>query len=159
MSDFSFWVGGNPVQQGSMRAFNNAIVHTNKKVLLDWRNRVAWEAQQTMERWKVQGPSSSGVSLHLVFRYARPKSHFGTGRNQDVLKEWAPQRMVTAPDLDKLTRAVLDALTGVVYLDDRQVFQISTVKAYCGRLGYGPQIGLLPKDSQGPGLSVGVTLH
>ena len=33
-------------------------------------------------------------------------------------------------DIDKLSRAVLDALTGVAYLDDRQVIQLEARKAY-----------------------------
>ena len=36
----------------------------------------------------------------------------------------------TAPDLDKLTRAVLDALTGVLYLDDKQVIELHARKQY-----------------------------
>ena len=36
----------------------------------------------------------------------------------------------TAPDLDKLVRSVLDALTEVVYLDDAQVVEVLAVKRY-----------------------------
>ena len=36
----------------------------------------------------------------------------------------------TRPDLDKLTRAVLDALTGTVFEDDSQVVQIRVWKYY-----------------------------
>jgi Holliday junction resolvase RusA-like endonuclease len=36
----------------------------------------------------------------------------------------------TKPDLDKLARAVLDALTGVYYLDDAQVVSLDLQKAY-----------------------------
>lgn len=32
------------------------------------------------------------------------------------------------PDLDKLTRAVLDALTGIVWVDDRQVVALHSTK-------------------------------
>ena len=34
------------------------------------------------------------------------------------------------PDLDKLQRAVLDALTGVLFSDDGQVVQLAAVKQY-----------------------------
>jgi Holliday junction resolvase RusA-like endonuclease len=36
----------------------------------------------------------------------------------------------TAPDLDKLIRAVLDSMTAIAYLDDGQVTEINAVKVY-----------------------------
>jgi Holliday junction resolvase RusA-like endonuclease len=36
------------------------------------------------------------------------------------------------PDLDKLIRAVLDAMTAIAYLDDGQVTEINAVKVYGG---------------------------
>jgi Holliday junction resolvase RusA-like endonuclease len=35
---------------------------------------------------------------------------------------------IRPPDLDKLTRAILDALTAVVWLDDRQVVSLTATK-------------------------------
>jgi Holliday junction resolvase RusA-like endonuclease len=35
-----------------------------------------------------------------------------------------------APDLDKLIRAALDAMTAVAYLDDGQVTEITAMKVY-----------------------------
>jgi Holliday junction resolvase RusA-like endonuclease len=37
-----------------------------------------------------------------------------------------------APDLDKLIRAALDAMTAVAYLDDGQVTEINAMKVYGG---------------------------
>ena len=39
------------------------------------------------------------------------------------------------PDLDKLCRAVLDALTGIAYKDDQQVVSLFATKSYGERAG------------------------
>jgi crossover junction endodeoxyribonuclease RusA len=43
--------------------------------------------------------------------------------------------VVGSPDIDKVCRAVLDALTGILYRDDAQVVALSAVKTYAD--GYG----------------------
>ena len=63
------------------------------------------------------------VKLTGVFYFARPKSHYGTGRNIGTIKGSSPVDHVQAPDLCKLIRAVEDAMSGVVYRDDSQVNQ------------------------------------
>jgi Holliday junction resolvase RusA-like endonuclease len=51
-----------------------------------------------------------------------------------------------APDLDKLVRAVLDALTAVAYRDDGQVTRITATKEY-GTPGLSVSVGAkLPKN-------------
>ena len=51
-------------------------------------------------------------------------------RPEPVLRVDAPEYVDRAPDLDKLERAALDALTGVLYLDDRQVARLSADKSW-----------------------------
>jgi crossover junction endodeoxyribonuclease RusA len=70
------------------------------------------------EQWHAKLP----VSLTLTFVFARPKAHFRAN---------APQHCVTRiGDLDKLCRAVCDALTGIAYDDDSQVFSINAERRY-----------------------------
>lgn len=45
-------------------------------------------------------------------------------------KRGAPHRPPVRPDLDKLARAVGDALTGVCYRDDAQVVNLCAAKYY-----------------------------
>ena len=61
------------------------------------------------------------VRLSCVFYFARPKGHYGTGRNAGSVKGSSPVDHVQTPDLCKLIRAVEDAMSGVVYRDDSQV--------------------------------------
>ena len=108
----SFSVEGKPMPQGSMRAFNNHIVHNKSTELLAWRGLIALKAKQAGCK-----PVDGAISIKLRFRYARPKS---------VKRE----KPTVAPDLDKQIRSVLDALTGVAYVDDGQVVCIQATKEY-----------------------------
>lgn len=45
-----------------------------------------------------------------------------------ALRDRLAPPMVQAPDLDKLVRAVGDALTGITYTDDRQITHITASK-------------------------------
>lgn len=124
----TFFVRGVPVPQGSKRAF----VVNGRPVLTEqggdrhktWRADLR-EAAQT--HWTGR-PSDEPIHVSLLFTFARPKSHFGSGKNKDVIKDLAPRRHTQKPDIDKLTRSVLDALTGIVWLDDQQVCSLSVDK-------------------------------
>ena len=81
------------------------------------------------------GPTRDAVRVYVSFVFASPNGHFGTGRNAGVLKSSAPTNKVTRPDVDKLLRAVLDAITGIVFMDDSQVVKAEASKVF----GPGPE--------------------
>lgn len=107
-----FFVAGKPVQQGSMKAFNNRVVHQKSKELLAWRELVAIRARQAGCT-----PSESPIGISMAFTLEKPK----TARRE---------RPTVPPDLDKQVRSILDALTGIAYVDDAQVCELSAAKAY-----------------------------
>lgn len=120
-----FVVLGNPVTQGSMKAFAHGgrafVTHNTGGKLQAWRHAVSDEARKARESAQTEmldGP----VVVEVEFRMAKPKS--------------APKRRETWPigarsgDLDKLARAVLDALTGVIFLDDSQVIALRVTKEW-----------------------------
>ena len=113
----AFSVEGKAIQQGSMRAFNNRIVHNKTKELMEWRTRVGQAAH-------LAGctPIAGAITITMRFRYLRPKS---VTRIQPTVP----------PDLDKQIRSILDALTGIAYQDDSQVVQITATKEYQGTQG------------------------
>ena len=84
-----------------------------------WMDSVKCAARQAYSGELLRGP----VELRVVFFFKRPQSHFGSGKNSGTLKTSAPEYHSQSPDLDKLVRCLGDALTGVVYVDDRQVFR------------------------------------
>lgn len=71
----------------------------------------------------------------LTFQFVRPMSHYYARKNGNVLREYAPKRMICRPDADKLVRAVLDGLTYVVMRDDSQVVALVASKVYGKRNG------------------------
>jgi crossover junction endodeoxyribonuclease RusA len=108
----AFKVEGKPIQQGSMRAFNNRIVHNKSADLMAWRKLVA-QAAVKAGCTPIDGP----IIITMRFRYDRPRS--------------VSRRLPTVPpDLDKQIRSILDALTGVAYGDDSQVVSINATKEY-----------------------------
>lgn len=125
-----FFVGGVARPQGSKRAFvrpgttQATLVEAAGVPLKEWRKLIRYAA--TLEGRQILGP----VFVSLAFRFPRAKGHFGTGKNADVLKASAPSDHTKKPDLDKLTRAVLDAITHVVIQDDSAVVQLSATKHY-----------------------------
>lgn len=113
----SVFVAGRPVPQGSKRHVGNGILVESAKGLAAWREAIAWQARAAAQKAGHRSDYSGPVVLDL--RFTVP----------------APQRLPAAspirrPDIDKLSRAVLDALTGVWYVDDSQVVSLCAHKAY-----------------------------
>lgn len=133
--DLSFDVRGLPVPQGSVRAFvrgGRAVVAAVRQPLAHWRGAVAGEARAAMLAADL-APIAVPVVVHLWFRMPRPASHYlPAGRRRPVreLRLDAPDYAPSAPDLDKLVRAALDAMTAVVFLDDSQVVRLVAQKRY-----------------------------
>lgn len=90
----------------------------------NWRADVRAAAEVAM---RDEALTSSAVMLSAVFIMRRPKSHFSTS---GALKSRAPLWHTSRPDIDKLSRAVLDALTGIVWTDDSLVVCKIATKRY-----------------------------
>lgn len=130
----SFFVPGTPATAGSKKGFYNKtlgrvmIVPASKKQA-PWVNTVRHFGAAAY-----QGPLfDCPLKLTIEFRLLRPKGHYGTGRNSGVLKKSAPGHVMVKPDLTKLTRAVEDALTGIIWRDDSRVVIQETRKVYVDR--------------------------
>ena len=132
---------GLPQQQGSKTAFafpvpvgtklpaRSKVVmkDANEKNLKPWRDH----AKTVLSgEWGATPLLTGPVHVRVTFAFPRPAYHFGSGRNADVLKASAPTYKISAPDLDKLQRAVGDALTGTVIKDDALVAVWETRKIY-----------------------------
>lgn len=131
-----FFVRGNPVTQGSLRAIRNPnpalppiVVHDNPANLKAWRAAIADAARRASGH---AAPITDPVTVAAHFFISRPRGHYGTGKNADVLKPSAPASPATKPDIDKLGRALLDALKkeAALYRDDSQVIRLVIEKHY-----------------------------
>jgi Holliday junction resolvase RusA-like endonuclease len=123
----SFTVPGIPVQQGSKTAFKHHA--TGKVVLIDdnsvrlapWRQKASIHARNAVVRHGGWLPLESPVIVGLRFYMPRPAT---------VPKARRPLPNVK-PDIDKLTRAMLDAMTDAkVYADDAKVVELHVYKFY-----------------------------
>ena len=73
----------------------------------------------------------SAIVLHIHFKCKRPKSHYGTGKNKEIIKQKALHLMkTTKPDLDNYIKLYMDVFSGLFWKDDNQVIQISSSKCY-----------------------------
>lgn len=99
------------------------VVEGNPKTK-DWKAAVGYAAREVCTGVILRGP----LRLKLQFFRPRPKGHFGTGRNADKLKDSAPEYPTSKPDTVKLTRAIEDALTGVLWNDDSQIVRHELLK-------------------------------
>ncbi len=122
----SFAVLGEPTPEGSTRAYyikaldRTVTTHQNKKGLEAWRNRVATEAQRALEGRDWKCDPSSAYSVCVDFVLSRPASVPEHRRIHPTVK----------PDIDKLVRAINDALTSILFNDDCQVVSMSMTKDY-----------------------------
>jgi Holliday junction resolvase RusA-like endonuclease len=118
-----FFVAGIPESQGSLKAFvpkgwsRPVVTHDNPR-LKRWRDLIAAVAQQHRPDC---GLLSGPVAVRASFVWPWPKS---TPRGR------RPRWKATTPDLDRCTRGVGDALTGVLWGDDRQVCVWRVEKRY-----------------------------
>ena len=122
-----FVVPGIPAPKGSLRAFMRkggrfpVTIDDNAKTK-PWMSVVALKAHESGCR-ATQLP----VSVELRFYVPRPKGHFGS---KGLVRQSSPTLPSRKPDIDKLSRAVLDALTGIAYQDDAQVAVLEARKVY-----------------------------
>lgn len=108
MTEIDFTVPGQPEFQGSKRLLGPGIMVEDNKRLKSWRLDAMLAAQQAAGGFRFDRVP---LAVVVTFQYSRPKGHYGTGRNADQLKGSAPHYKFTAPDTDKLQRALGDALT------------------------------------------------
>ena len=70
------------------------------------------------------------VSITCSFYMRRPKSHYGTGKNSEILKQNAPYYCTKKKDIDNLDKHVFDCLNGLCFKDDKQIVESHSKKIY-----------------------------
>ncbi|WP_076260838.1 RusA family crossover junction endodeoxyribonuclease [Intrasporangium flavum] len=136
MSRLTFNVNGTPGAQGSKRHVGNGILLESSKKVKPWRADVkaaAEAAHLASDEWD---RATGAIGVQITFRFARPKSHYRTGRNAHLLRDDAPMYVTSrgAGDGDKLQRSTFDALTAAgVIADDSLIVAIHAFKVYAAR--------------------------
>ena len=127
MDSFSFFVPGEPITEGSTRAFASGqrvvVTHDRGRELDAWRIKVAHAAEAAAEAAYWEPRYDGPVEVWAEFRLPRPKSAPKSRKHAQ-----------TKPDLDKLQRAIGDALAPYkrpgVLRDDSRIVAWSAVKRY-----------------------------
>ena len=133
-------VVGTPAPQGSKRAFivnGHAVMTESSKKVKPWRQDVTAAAQTAAADHWYDGDQHGwtappgAVEITITFYMPRPRYHFRTGARSHELKPNAPTWVDKKPDIDKLTRSTLDALTSsAVIRDDAQVARVVLEQRY-----------------------------
>ena len=125
-------VPGRTAPQGSksFKGFRNGrgVMVESSKEVGPWRERVALAAHNAMGGRNLL---DGAVNAYLEFTMPRPKS--------------APKRSTPPaakrPDIDKLARACLDAISGVIICDDSQIVELRATKRIA-ELGETPGVAI-----------------
>ncbi|MDD5328280.1 MAG: RusA family crossover junction endodeoxyribonuclease [Phycisphaerae bacterium] len=73
---------------------------------------------------------TEAVKIAIYAYFGRPKSHFRTGKYANKLKPNAPILHTTKPDFDNVAKFVADALNGIFWKDDSQIYKATVWKLY-----------------------------
>lgn len=124
-SNWGTFVAGRPKPQGSVRAFaakGRAYVAANHSdAFVVWRNTVVEKVEREWPHGRLDN-----ARVFLRFTFNRPKSQPKWYRNDP-----ASAFHVKRPDIDKLARAILDALVAAgVLADDSVVSDLHVIKEY-----------------------------
>lgn len=129
---------GDPKPQGSKSGFVNPktgkviITEQAGKPLKQWRSTVAEAAEQAAVK---HGQQTGPLRVEVVFRLPMPKSRPATVRN--AVSAWH----TITPDVDKLSRALLDGLTdGGLIPDDKVVAWLAAKKVEVWGVWTGAQV-------------------
>ena len=123
-----FFVPGTPAPQPRPRA---RVMFINRKPVPqvynpadadDWKKAVA---RYALASYHIE-PLDEPLRLCLSFRMPRPQSHF----LKSGLRLEAPIFHTARPDTDNLEKAVMDALTGILWRDDSLICQKYAEKVY-----------------------------
>lgn len=150
----SFTVAGVSQPKGSTKAFrarrSHRIIVTNDNAKCKaWERAIAQVATLAMSHEGLRPFSEvTPMAIDVTFYLPRPLKY--------QTKKYAPVDVphVTKPDADKLARAVKDALTGVVWVDDSQVTLLIARKRYCAA-GDSPHAAIIVCQQERPALWMG----
>lgn len=132
---------GTPAPKGSARAFYKAgmkravVVKDNSEKQKSWDGAVRAAALEAIGERVDPVYIERALVVVIEFKLARPSGHWHPTKGG--LKPSAPAAPRGKPDIDKLARTTLDALTGIAFDDDGRIVDLVTRKRYAepGREG------------------------
>ena len=120
MKDYIFTVKGQPKGKGRPKFTKNGHVYTPEST------RIYEEEIKLRYKEKFKNEMLDGNIAVEVFINKKPDSYLGIRKYNKLLGKYCNIK----PDTDNVVKAVLDALNGVAYADDKNVVEIYAVKKY-----------------------------
>lgn len=124
MEEVHFIIPGRPVGKGRPRFTRRGHCWTPDKT-------VAYERDIKLAYWETCGKRCFGankaLSVEIVLYYIRPKR---MTKHNSLMAQRGLLRPVVKPDVDNVIKAILDALNGIAFYDDRQIVQVTCEKWY-----------------------------
>lgn len=130
----TFRVFGDPVPQGSKRHVGHGVmVESGGARLTTWREDVKQAALAALAQSDFVLRDDKPLEVTLIFSLRRPQSHFSTSKARPrALLPNAPSLHTKRPDVDKIMRSTLDALTAAGAIpDDSVIAYVAATKTWC----------------------------
>lgn len=124
MEEVHFIIPGRPVGKGRPRFTRNGHCWTPDKT-------AAYERDIKLSYWSTYGhrkyEADKALAVEIILYYPRPKN---MAKYKRLMAQKGVLRPTVKPDVDNVIKAILDALNGVAFDDDRQIVQIECEKWY-----------------------------
>ena len=124
MEEVHFMIPGRPVGKGRPRFTKNGHCWTPDKT-------VEYERYIKLSYWNKYGhrkyEADKALAVDIVLYYPRPKS---MAKYKRLKAQKGVLRPTVKPDVDNVIKAILDALNGLAFEDDRQIVQVECEKWY-----------------------------
>lgn len=111
-------IPGKPTGKGRPRFSQGRTFTDGKTANAELRVQAAWD-----EGGQPRLPDDRAIEARVIVAVARPKGHFRTNGLLSAAGERATHP-TTRPDLDNVTKLVLDSLNGLAYRDDALVVDL-----------------------------------
>ena len=131
MKDFSFVCEGAPTPKGrprftARRGFVQAYTPTETE---NAEKKIREKSSAAMKNSGNLEPTKLPVKISVNFFLPIPKS-FSKKKTEECLS--GVVMPTSRPDLDNYLKLILDAMNGVVYVDDSQIVELLATKIYSG---------------------------
>lgn len=137
----AFFIPGSPAAQGRPRTRVIRMGRRSVAQIYNPHNADEWKARVSIiARSSMVGPAPAllklppllgAVRLSTTFLIERPRNHYRiTKRFGTMLRADAPMWHIVKPDGDNFAKALMDAITGIIWRDDSQVCDQRIQKLY-----------------------------
>ena len=117
---------GEPSAQMRHRSFSKGNFKGTYDPSKDKKNDFLSVIQDKAPKEPIVGP----IGVTIIFYFGRPKSHYRTGKNENMMRDDAPEFHTSKKDLDNCIKFATDSMNHIFYKDDSQICRLFSEKIY-----------------------------